>query len=307
MKATMSAPSTQQLHIAVLHDDKPGHLSQLHGLTQTLTQLNNYEITWISVSDRKFWQLSPPKIANHKPDLLLAAGHRTHRWLLQWGHQWSAPTCAIMRPSLPLAWFDAVICPQHDAPPARENVLSTRIALNPMQVTLRARKAKQSAILLGGPSRHWQWDDSALRHQITSLIERDPTIDWVLAPSRRTPDALIRELLSRHRTLQLWPVQNALADLLRTVEMCWISPDSFSMISESLTLGIPTGIFAQKALTNSRVAQGVTALQRENWLIDFNQWHQGLALPQKAPLNENLRAAQWLLQRVRNLSRNPPP
>ncbi len=289
--------------ILLLHDDKPGHLSQLEGLAHALEQQCAAQIAWQSVSELSPWQWSPPA-SLRPPDLLIGAGHATHRWLLQWGRYWRSFTAVIMRPSLPLNWFDAVICPQHDTPPARAHIFTSRIALNRMRpcqapVPHAPPPEQHACILLGGPSKHFLWHEDRLTAQIDHLVATQASLIWRIVPSRRTPQAIISRLARQYPEALVTAPHLPLAKVLAEAGQAWVTPDSFSMISEALTLGVPCGVFHQLAQKGSRVARGVHQLQSEGWLIDAETWQHTHALPDKPPLNENVRAAKWLLQRWR--------
>ena len=82
------------------------------------------------------------------PDLLLGAGHHTHLSLLAARRIRGGKVVVLMRPSLPPGLFDLCLIPEHDAPPARPNVLATRGALNRIQpaATLRIRRKQRDII-----------------------------------------------------------------------------------------------------------------------------------------------------------------
>ena len=91
-----------------------------------------------------------------------------------------------MRPSLPLTFFDCCIIPKHDDPPLKENVIVTTGALNPMLYN--EKKLKNTGlILLGGPSKHYLWDDKSIVNQVIAVIKRNRDIKWAIADSPRTP------------------------------------------------------------------------------------------------------------------------
>ena len=93
---------------------------------------------------------------------------------------------ALMRPSLPLGWFDLCVIPQHDRPPARANVVATRGVLN-TACPSPERAADKGLFLIGGPSKHHGWDTPGLLAQIDAILADTPTMRWTLTTSRRTP------------------------------------------------------------------------------------------------------------------------
>ena len=287
--------------ILVLHDDKPGHLSQLHGLTQALTARCETHLEWLPVASLSRWQWFPPADTTTRPDIIIAAGHTTHRRLLLWGRYWRSFTTVIMRPSLPLSWFDAVICPQHDKPPRSPHIFTTRIALNRMQALhgQPAQSGNHSCILLGGPSKHFDWQEHSLTAQINALIAAQPERAWHILPSRRTPASLSEKLAKACPHAIIKTPDTPLLSALQQADQAWVTPDSFSMLSEVLTLGLPCGVLSLTPHRGSRVAQGLSQLLRDGWVTPFEHWQTTQILPTRPPLDDNIQAAEWLIQRWR--------
>ena len=98
-------------------------------------------------------------------------------------------TVVLMKPSLPLAWFDHVVVPVHDEV-SGANVISTRGVLNPMRP---GDKVPGSALaLVGGISKHFGWDNASVLRQLVTLREAWPGLR--VTDSRRTPAALREQL-----------------------------------------------------------------------------------------------------------------
>ncbi len=127
------------------------------------------------------------------PDIVLGAGHRTHLSLLAARRVHRGKAVVLMRPSLPLSLFDLCLIPEHDAPPARRNVLATRGALNRIQPSATLEPSR-GLLLIGGPSAHFAWDNENLYRQIAAIVAADPAIHWTLTTSRRTPAGFLERL-----------------------------------------------------------------------------------------------------------------
>jgi len=85
---------------------------------------------------------------------------------------------------------------------------------------------------------------------------------------------------------------------------CWVSPDSVSMIYESLSAGCATGSLHLKPkirLSRNRVLGGLQELVENQTITSYDDWERGrlLQLPHKR-FNEAKRAANWLLERYRD-------
>lgn len=297
----------ESLVIWRLTDGKPGHMQQTLGLVQALARLQPCIVVdidlrastvgWLDVWRRRF----PPGAGQPAPGLVVGAGHRTHLALLAARRATGAPAVALMKPSLPAACFDLVIAPAHDGLAEGPRVINTLGVLNPMQG---GDKVPGSLlVLIGGPSKHVQWDDAAVLEQVAAVAATlPPDAPWRLADSRRTPPALSAELQRRYGE-RFQPFAACppgwLAQQLRGTETVWVSEDSVSMVYEALTAGCRVGLLQLQADRGSRVARGVARLVQEGRVAAFAQWHAGAGLPAPSGFDEAARVAPLLLQRLR--------
>jgi mitochondrial fission protein ELM1 len=288
-------------HICIISDGKPGHLNQSLGLARAVQALQPDAVieTRSPLSGSQLMQafLGRLKWPTSKPSLLIGAGHGTHLSLLALRRVCGAPAVVLMRPSLPLGWFDLCLIPEHDCPPVRGNVISTQGALNRMQPG--AKVPGYGLILLGGPSKHFQWDQGQILAQLYLLRERDPR-HWRVVTSRRTPLSMQQalavipgiELVLPEQTDADWlPAQ------LSAAECCWVSADSVSMIYEALSAGCAVGLLDLEPAGDSRVARGVASLLQRDQVCSLAQW-QGQPLQGPAQgFNEAGRCAQEVQER----------
>jgi mitochondrial fission protein ELM1 len=301
--------------IWLLTDNKPGHRNQLKGLGERLHTLADARLVWVEQKKHPapLWRallgLAAPS-PYPAPNIIIAAGARTHRLLLSLRRKQKVMTVVLMRPNFPAHWIDAAIIPAHDRPAERAGTLITQGVLNAATPLARITSEDRGLILLGGPSRHFLWDDEIIYEQISGLSEQYPDWVWYLTSSRRTPDSLIRRILkSNLPNIQFHHHDDTapdwLVETMSKVRVVWVSPDSVSMVYESLTASIPTGLLELEPVSNSRVAQGIIELERNGQVAP---WSDRMALlkadpGQIEPLWEADRAARWLLQRwQQNLS-----
>lgn len=109
------------MNLLWLNDGKAGHRRQAEGLLASLRRcgatLQVHEVV-VPRGLRDWWRIQSDLPKGFDPELLLGVGHRTHALLLLLKRQYpKAQSLLLMRPSLPLDWFDLLIMPQHDAPP----------------------------------------------------------------------------------------------------------------------------------------------------------------------------------------------
>ena len=266
----------------LITDNKPGHRSQLQGLAQALAARTAIETHWIDAPAGRsaLWQWLagrfPPGAGLPAPDLILVAGHRTHLAGLAARRARGGMLIALMRPSLPLGWFDLCVIPQHDNPPVRADVFATRGVLNTARPSPE-READKGLFLIGGPSRHHGWDTPALLAQIDAILVATPAMRWTLTTSRRTPADTESALLAlRDRGVNVRPVRDtppgwAMAQVARSAQ-AWVTEDSVSMVYESLTAGAATGLLAVPRLGETRITAGVAELQRAGLVTTFADW-----------------------------------
>ena len=288
-------------------DGKPGHENQSLGLVKALADQAAVSVQDISV--RKGWHNlfnwllgRCPDRPQTRPDLLVGAGHATHLPLLACRRCCGGKALVLMKPSLPSAWFDFCIVPQHDGVAASEKVLLTQGVLNPVSVGEKRADAPV-LILLGGPSAEYAWDEQGLVEQIAALTRSGET-DYLVAGSRRTPATTIQRLRSiAGPTVKVLAQEDTepgwLTSVLAGTREAWITEDSVSMVYEALTAGAACGLLTVPLKKPGRVAQGVKSLVRDGVVTTFESFQQGRALCKpETPFNEATRAAQWVLAHV---------
>jgi mitochondrial fission protein ELM1 len=287
-------------------DGKPGHDNQSLGLARALQAQGCFSCIDIAVPRGAgaklalLWRLKDLP----RPRLLIGAGHGTHLPLLLARRRYGGCSLVLMRPSLPLSWFDLCLMPQHDNPPVTERVMPTLGALNSIQPS-QQQDMRQGLILLGGPSPHFHWDSQLLLRQIGLLLAQNPQVQYRLSDSRRTPSDLLPLLAARQATnLSLIPhrdtgpgwVNQALAECGQV----WVSMDSVSMIYEALSAGCAVGVLPLAPRGQSRIRRGLEQLLQQQRLCLFDE--QGSYLSQlrpTEPLQEASRCAQYIIQRWR--------
>jgi hypothetical protein len=284
-------------------DGKAGHENQTRGLLAALARRQPVDARWINVPayasvlsslmTRRFL----PGVGLPPPDLLLGAGHRTHLPLLAARRAHGGRTIVLMKPSLPRAWFDLCVIPEHDGVTGA-NVLTTRGALNPVEPG--EKDARAGLILIGGPSRHHGWNENDILSQVETIVAREQDVDWQLTTSRRTPSATTARLRAlTFRNLTVVPVSETgpgwLAERLAGAAQVWVTEDSVSMLYEALTANAATGVLGVPAKRESRIARGIDALKRDGLVTGFADWQHGRKLDAPAaPFNEAARVAAWI-------------
>lgn len=259
-------------HLWFVTDNKPGHINQSLGLLEALHR-RQPDATWREIPVMSVWQTLRFAWQHHKhvPKLIIGTGHRTHLTLLILSNIMRVPSIVLMKPSLPLCWFDLCIIPEHDSPPARSNIINSMGPLNRIQAAI--KEVGSGLILVGGPSKHFDWQPEPLHAQLKELIRQDPR-NWTIATSRRTPEVTIKLLQTlADVTLVLASETDAdwLPRLLAKTEVCWVTQDSMSMVYEALTAGCNVRLLDVPTRDKNRLSRGIQKLKLSGYLsTDIN-------------------------------------
>jgi mitochondrial fission protein ELM1 len=294
------------LIIWLLCDGKPGHENQSLGLTDAMMRLTSCEIHRISIVGisgivRRIKAASTVAKSLPKPDLIISAGHSTHPALLYLTFKYRALSIVLMRPSLPMSWFDFCIAPEHDflKKSMQGNLIVSRGALN--RVAPNSQEKTGRLLLIGGPSANHGWDGKTLLAALKKITECG---HWQLTDSRRTPAGFLDEIRNDIPKLEIFSHQETTPDwlprMLASAAEVWVTEDSVSMIYEALSSGAKVGLLSVPTLGSSRVQRGIDALVQEGILTRYSVWKNTGELP--APVRafrEADRCAALVLSKIR--------
>ena len=287
-------------------DGHPGHDSQSLGLTSALGELSAVEqfdfdvqsmrVNFLNVLFKRF-----PNIQKYPaPDLLIGAGHGTHWPMLAARRALGGKIIVLMKPSLPVGWFDAVVVPRHDNLSAADNIFLTEGALNSIHPG-QQHQPGLGLILLGGPSVEYSWEPGSIVDQVNILIMQQPDIRWMVTSSRRTPlDILERfSLLDNTDTMPHALCQPGwLAEQMALSGEIWVTEDSVSMLYEALSSGARVGLIKVPREKQGRVSSGVDALVKQGRIPEPGSFQ--LTRQEAEPLQEALRCAYWVTKQWLN-------
>ncbi|MEB3795549.1 MULTISPECIES: mitochondrial fission ELM1 family protein [Acinetobacter] len=293
------------MHIVYVSDGKAGHRSQALGLFQAMQrQQANATFEEVSIHDLPIFSLinaffsSKNTLFEQAPDFIFGVGSHTHFrvWLLGKIFK-KAKTVILMKPNLPIAWFDYAVIPEHDGIPANSRVIVTRGALNPIRNENRHQKAR-ILIALGGSSKRHQWNQEKVLLSIQQIVEHNPNSEIILTTSRRTPAEFIDILRQQSFTkyLQICPVEQTpqgwIFEEMQKAEAVWVTEDSVSMIYEALTAGCRVGVIEIDRLKPDRITLSIDKMIQSN-LISTQMSIAELSQPH--PFKEAERVATYLL------------
>lgn len=291
-----------------LGDGKPGHANQALGLVEAIARLHPCAIHELSLAGKpgllsRLGAALRASAGLPKPDLIVAAGHATHPALLWLARRHRVPSIVLMRPSLPLSWFDLCLAPDHDfiQAPAVANVLTTNGALN--RVVAKAATPRHGGLLLvGGPSATHDWDAERLLDALASISGGGGP--WRLTDSRRTPPGFLAQMRERLPAVTICPHVETPRDWLPTclaeAAEVWVTEDSVSMVYEALSSGARVGLLpVPRSKQDTRVLRGLGHLVDAGFVTPYERWLQTRTLTAPPePLQEAARCARAVLAKL---------
>lgn len=173
-----------------------------------------------------------------------------------------ASNIVIMKPSIfmGLRQFKLAVIPEHDAPPKRKNVITTKLAPNlvnadtlksdgdKLRQTARGALDKTVGFFIGGDNPEFALTKAAAADAITQLMkfcDRNGA-DLLVTTSRRTSsevESLVKEKLSKYPRCRLLVIANennpewTVGGILNVCRVAVVSGESVSMISEAASAG----------------------------------------------------------------------
>jgi uncharacterized protein len=275
-------------------DGQEGHRRQLEGLVEALQTQQDLSVFWLH-----YYQSSRDL---PDPDLILVCGRRTHWPGLRAHWRRGGWAVALMNPGLLRPLFDVCIMPEHDGLPMSRKQIVTRGPLNPLVPSSRGTR-EAGLLLIGGPSRHYRWDTEDLLRQIERLRCALPSVSWVVATSRRTPESCVDALRSKsdttfsvHTAIDTQP--HWLPGKYAQCGITWVTPDSASMVYEALSSGAAVGVLGLTPRKPNRLQAGIDQLLASGCLVNLATLEQRGEMPAAVPpLREAQRAAAALRAR----------
>jgi hypothetical protein len=295
-------------NICRITDGKAGHDSQSIGLCNAIAKLKpceRFDIPVGSLFDN-YKNLLLKQFPKSKdlpsPNIIIGAGHGTHLLMLSAKRARGGKIIVLMKPSLPLSFFDLCIIPKHDSPAKQENIIVTNGALNPVQFN-ENKSDNTGLILLGGPSKHYQWNNESIINQVKQIVTNDSSTHWTIADSPRTPGntlSNINELAYENvDTLKIAETDSqTIRKFIFNANRIWVSSDSISMIYESLSSGAAVGLLDVEQKKQNRINNAINTLIDEKQLSTFKMWSDAHKLLNASfKFHEAERCASLLLER----------
>ena len=237
------------MNIYWFQDSKTGHLKQVQALLDQLKKEIELSITTINHSNQdSFSEIFYDKDQINDPTILIGAGHDVYSKILQakkYLQKFISKdifSIAVLRPSYKLNSFDLIIAPEHDFKKRRlpKNIILFQGAL--AATSQKSIDESKAIIAIGGPSKHYKFDQEILLTQIHYILSLHPKHEFKIFNSRRTPNALNLKLKNEfHSYLNAKfvdinsPESNSFQMSVNESALKFVTPDSSNLVFESLS------------------------------------------------------------------------
>ena len=253
-------------------DGKAGHDKQSLALVESLMNQTKCRLFDFNVQDQRnpildiiFKNYKLPEGIT-KPDIAIGAGHKTHLHLLAIKRCFNAKIVVIMKPSIPLIFFDLCIIPKHDGIKNGPNIINTQSSLVKFNSNLK-KKENTGLILIGGPSKHYFWDSKTVLEEICKISKKFKFRKLLLSTSRRTPFDFLDQLNELNiPDIKVYEYSKIKSDWLdkhiNKVKNIWVTNDSYSMVTEALASGADVDIIDLEVKQKSKLSKEMKVIKR---------------------------------------------
>ena len=231
----MSLKHKEEITIWAFKDGKKGHEKQIEALIHELSKRKKVNTTDIDCSTNfKDW----PKNITVTPNILVAAGNKTHHFMLQVKDRLKTPkTIVLMRPSFkPTQLFDCAIVPEND----RYLLYTPKNVLRSKGVLCKYFDKEpilgNGTILIGGNSRHFSFSQKLVSQQLKLILDKFPKIQWKVSTSPRSPNFKIPDHKGNAEFFNWMDVEKDwLSNQMSQSEYIIVTPESVSGVYEALS------------------------------------------------------------------------
>ncbi len=241
--------------ILILSDGKPGHVNQ----SLAFARLLDLDHDLVDCRWRHPWGKAASYLLDRfgfrmqslfevgdlggRYAAVLSAGSDTYYANKVLAARLKIPSVALMLPRGYRFDFNLIVAQEHDRPPQRSNLLALPVNLaapSPAGVVEFSPEREAVAVIIGGPSRHFDLSLDQLRQQLEGVFALFPEADLVATTSRRTPseaEELVAGFPFRRCIVYNREPVNPIPDFLAHCRTVFVTGDSTSMVSEAVSFG----------------------------------------------------------------------
>jgi mitochondrial fission protein ELM1 len=270
------------MNIYWFQDSKTGHLKQVQALLDQLKKETELSITTINHSNQdSFSEIFSDKAQINYPTILIGAGHDVYSKILQakkYLQKFISKdifSIAVLRPSYKLNSFDLIIAPEHDFKKRRlpKNIILFQGAL--AATSQKSIDESKAIIAIGGPSKHYKFDQEILMKQVQYIISVHPKHEFKIYNSRRTPDSLnikLKDELNNFSNAKFIALNSTESDTfqdsLNISSLKFVTPDSSNLVFEALSAMGQTYLIQIERPTYRRVFGAKKIRESMNQLVN---------------------------------------
>ena len=270
------------MNVYWFQDSKTGHLKQVQALLDQLKKEIELSVTTINYSNQEcFSEIFSDEDQFDGPTILIGAGHDVYSKILQAKKYLQKFTSkdifsiAVLRPSYKLNSFDLIIAPEHDFQKRRlpKNIILFQGAL--AATSQKSIDESKAIIAIGGPSKHYKFDQEILMKQLQYIISVHPKHEFKIYNSRRTPDSLnikLKDELNNFSNAKFIALNSTESDTfqdsLNISSLKFVTPDSSNLVFEALSAMGQTYLIQIERPTYRRVFGAKKIRESMNQLVN---------------------------------------
>ena len=270
------------MNVYWFQDSKTGHLKQVQALLDQLKKEIELSVTTINYSNQEsFSEILSDEDQFDGPTILIGAGHDVYSKILQAKKYLQKFTSkdifsiAVLRPSYKLNSFDLIIAPEHDFKKRRlpKNIILFQGAL--AATSQKSIDESKAIIAIGGPSKHYKFDQEILMKQLQYIISVHPKHEFKIYNSRRTPDSLnikLKDELNNFSNAKFIALNSTESDTfqdsLNISSLKFVTPDSSNLVFEALSAMGQTYLIQIERPTYRRVFGAKKIRESMNQLVN---------------------------------------
>jgi len=238
----------------IFSDGKKGHLNQSIAFCSYVDK--NYDIVEVRFKNRLFKLVSyvfdffgiytTALFKNLKFDkdlygLVVSAGSGTYYASKVIAKKFKIKSVSMMLPRGYKYDFDVIFAQSHDSPPKRPNIIEIPANFSYIQPSNIYKPKKQSVgIVIGGNNSYLYMDKDKLKFQLDFVQKQFKDYEIAVTTSPRTPKEIedfIKSYKFDYEVIYSKNPINPIPDFLENCKTVFITSDSTSMISESISFG----------------------------------------------------------------------
>ena len=276
--------------ILILSDDRMGHLNQSLAFVKYTgmpfdivsvkfrtrwCKLLSYIFDNIGIHTKYLFNMQIDKINDY--DIVVGTGSTTSYLTKVLAKKMNAKSVSMMLPRGFRYDFDVIFAQSHDNPPKQENIIEIPANFSYVEPKGLYRAGKKSiGIVIGGDNKIFTMSKEKLQVQIDAIIKLYPGYEIAITTSPRTNEKIERLAASYGFDYEVIYSKNAInpiADFLDQCETVFLTADSTSMISETVSYGksniVILPLECQKEKKN-KFTRFIDTLQQKDYLHIFD-------------------------------------